>query len=182
MPWVHKEQWRYSSTILDLVNKWRWVMSFTSRQLYPQGKSPGTDWIGVWVGLRTDMDAVEKRRISNRCQKSIIKKQISEDHSLHAADMLLTLWADEFGAGPLWDKLLIWRRGLLKKTRGRFWSQSSKLGPHGHRTLVHRSSCNQSITWISDMAVYGYHMHLCGCGARMERTSVSTNISEWRRG
>jgi hypothetical protein len=26
--------------ILDLVTRWRWVISFTSRLLYPQGKSP----------------------------------------------------------------------------------------------------------------------------------------------
>jgi hypothetical protein len=26
--------------ILDLGNRWRWVVSFTPRPLYPQGKSP----------------------------------------------------------------------------------------------------------------------------------------------
>jgi hypothetical protein len=29
--------------------RWRWVVSFTPRQLYPQGKAPGTHWIGGLV-------------------------------------------------------------------------------------------------------------------------------------
>jgi hypothetical protein len=33
-------EWRYSSTILDLGTKWRWVVSFTSPPLYPRGKRP----------------------------------------------------------------------------------------------------------------------------------------------
>jgi hypothetical protein len=30
-PWRHKREWRYSYTILDLVTRWRWVVSFTPR-------------------------------------------------------------------------------------------------------------------------------------------------------
>jgi len=26
--------------------------------LYPQGRAPGSHWIGGWVGHRTDLDAV----------------------------------------------------------------------------------------------------------------------------
>jgi hypothetical protein len=33
------EEWRYSSTILDLGSRWRWVVSFTPRQLYPRAKN-----------------------------------------------------------------------------------------------------------------------------------------------
>jgi hypothetical protein len=29
-------EWRYSSTILDLGTRWRWVVSFTPRPLYPR--------------------------------------------------------------------------------------------------------------------------------------------------
>jgi hypothetical protein len=32
--------WRYSSTILNLGTRWRWVLSFTPRPLYPWVKSP----------------------------------------------------------------------------------------------------------------------------------------------
>jgi hypothetical protein len=31
---------RYSSTILDLCTRWRYVVSFTSQPLYPPGKEP----------------------------------------------------------------------------------------------------------------------------------------------
>jgi hypothetical protein len=31
---------RYSSIILDLGTRWRWVVRFTPRTLFPQGKSP----------------------------------------------------------------------------------------------------------------------------------------------
>jgi hypothetical protein len=49
--------------ILDLGTRWRWVISFTSRSLYPQGKTPGTHWIGSWVGSTAGMDAVVRRKI-----------------------------------------------------------------------------------------------------------------------
>jgi hypothetical protein len=34
-------EWRYSSTIPDLDIRWRWIVSFTPRPLYPQRKNPG---------------------------------------------------------------------------------------------------------------------------------------------
>jgi hypothetical protein len=34
MPWRHMGDWRYSSTILNLGNRWRWVVSFTPWPLY----------------------------------------------------------------------------------------------------------------------------------------------------
>jgi hypothetical protein len=33
------------------------------RSLYPQGKSPCVHWLGGWVGPRTSLDAVSKRKI-----------------------------------------------------------------------------------------------------------------------
>jgi hypothetical protein len=36
MPWGHIREWRYSSTILDFGTRWRWVVSFTPRPLYPR--------------------------------------------------------------------------------------------------------------------------------------------------
>jgi hypothetical protein len=37
-------EWRYSSTHFDLGTIWRWVVSFTPRPLYPQGKRPWYPW------------------------------------------------------------------------------------------------------------------------------------------
>jgi hypothetical protein len=42
---------------LDLGSKWRWVVRFTPRPLYPRGKNPGIHWIGGWVGPRAGLDA-----------------------------------------------------------------------------------------------------------------------------
>jgi hypothetical protein len=47
---------------LDLGISWRWVVSFTPQPLYPQGKIPGTHWIGGWVDPRAGMDDVKKRK------------------------------------------------------------------------------------------------------------------------
>jgi hypothetical protein len=51
------------SRALDLGTSWRWVLSFTPRPLYDRKKSAGTHWIGGWVGPRTGLDYVEKRKI-----------------------------------------------------------------------------------------------------------------------
>jgi hypothetical protein len=66
-------EWRYSSTVLDIGTRWRWVVSFTPRPLYPRGNPPppflGTHWIGGWVCLRAGLDHVEKRTIL-QCRES----------------------------------------------------------------------------------------------------------------
>jgi hypothetical protein len=56
--------------ILDLCTKWRWVVRFTPRPLYPQGKSPGTHWIGGVVGPRAVLDTVVKRKIPSPRRES----------------------------------------------------------------------------------------------------------------
>jgi hypothetical protein len=40
MPWRYMGEWKYSSTILDLGTRCRWVFSFTLRLLYPRGSRP----------------------------------------------------------------------------------------------------------------------------------------------
>jgi hypothetical protein len=52
MPWRRMGEWRYSSTILDLGTRWRWVASYMSRPLYYRGKNPGIHRIGSWVEPR----------------------------------------------------------------------------------------------------------------------------------
>jgi hypothetical protein len=43
-------EWRYSYIILDLVTRWRWMLSFTPWPLYPQGRVTGTHCLEVvWV-------------------------------------------------------------------------------------------------------------------------------------
>jgi hypothetical protein len=46
------------------------VISFTPRPLYPSERAPVILWIGGWVGTRTVLDAVVKRKIPNPRRKS----------------------------------------------------------------------------------------------------------------
>jgi hypothetical protein len=47
-----------------------WVVSFTPRPLYPQGRTPSTYWIGSWVGPRAVRDAAVKRKIPSLRRES----------------------------------------------------------------------------------------------------------------
>jgi hypothetical protein len=51
-------EWSYNSSILDLGPKLWWVVSFTSRPLYPGERTLSTHWIGGRVGSRVCLDAV----------------------------------------------------------------------------------------------------------------------------
>jgi hypothetical protein len=46
--------------------RWRWVVSFTPRPLYPQERTLGTHWIGGRVGPAAVLDAVVKRKFPVR--------------------------------------------------------------------------------------------------------------------
>jgi hypothetical protein len=51
-------EWRYSPNILNLVtNGDEWLAS------RPGCFTPGTHWIGGWVGPRANLDAVEERKM-----------------------------------------------------------------------------------------------------------------------
>jgi hypothetical protein len=69
MPWKPMSEWRYSSIILDLGTRRRWVVSFMPRPLYPRGKIPATHPIWGWVGPGAGLDAVEKRNTSYPCRE-----------------------------------------------------------------------------------------------------------------
>jgi hypothetical protein len=61
-PWTRMWEWMYRSTFFDLGTSWRLVISFTPRPLYPRGESPVTHRGGGWVGPRTGLDDMEKRK------------------------------------------------------------------------------------------------------------------------
>jgi hypothetical protein len=54
---------------LDLGTGWRWVVSRSGR-FTPRELSPGTHWIGGWLGPRAVLDAVVKRKIPNPRRES----------------------------------------------------------------------------------------------------------------
>jgi hypothetical protein len=57
-------------SFLDLGTRWRWVVSFTPQPLYPKERTPGTQWIGGWVGPRAVLDAVKRKIPSPRRQSN----------------------------------------------------------------------------------------------------------------
>jgi len=52
----------YVQAFLSSALRWRRVVSFFSRPLYPRGKDPSTHWRGGRVGPKADLDAVAKRK------------------------------------------------------------------------------------------------------------------------
>jgi hypothetical protein len=66
-------EWRYSPRILDFDTRLRWVVSFMTRPLHPQGRTPRTHWLGGWVGPRAGLDAVMKREIPSPYRDSNLR-------------------------------------------------------------------------------------------------------------
>jgi hypothetical protein len=66
---IHRYVWRYSSTILNLETRWRWVISFTSQPLFLRGKSLRYpfDRLG---GPQRGSERCEEKKISYYCRKS----------------------------------------------------------------------------------------------------------------
>jgi hypothetical protein len=57
-------EWIYTSMILDVGTSWRGVASFTPGHFLPGEMAPSTLSMGGWVGLRTLLDDLKKRKIS----------------------------------------------------------------------------------------------------------------------
>jgi hypothetical protein len=68
--------------ILELSTIWRWVVSFTPRPLYPQGKS--------WVGPRAVLDAVVKRKIPSTRLESNPRTPIVQPIAQRYTDWAIT--------------------------------------------------------------------------------------------
>jgi hypothetical protein len=51
------------SILLDIGTSWRYVVSFTLRHFAPEERAPDTRRIGGWVGPRTGLDDVKRRKI-----------------------------------------------------------------------------------------------------------------------
>jgi hypothetical protein len=62
------------------------VVSFTPRPLYSQGKTPGTHWIGGWVGPIAVLDGVVKRKIPSPRWESNLRTPIVQPITQHYTD------------------------------------------------------------------------------------------------
>jgi hypothetical protein len=65
-PWRIMREWRYSSTILFLGARWRWVVL----SLNPRGNNPESHFIGSWVDPGAGMDPMKTQNISCPYQES----------------------------------------------------------------------------------------------------------------
>jgi hypothetical protein len=63
------EEWKYSSTILDVCARWEWSASRPGRFTHAETVL-GTHWVRGWVGPKAGMDAVEELKISFPCLES----------------------------------------------------------------------------------------------------------------
>jgi hypothetical protein len=72
MPWRHMGGEEIQLLlILNLGTRWVWVVSITSRPRFtPEERTPGTHWIGGWVGLRAGLDAEARIKILCPCRGS----------------------------------------------------------------------------------------------------------------
>jgi hypothetical protein len=78
--------------ILDLGTRWRWVVSFTPRPLYPQGKRRNsvTHWLGGCVGPRSILDTVEKKIILTTRRETNPRTPIVQPVAQHYTDWAIT--------------------------------------------------------------------------------------------
>jgi hypothetical protein len=51
----------YGTAYISIL-RWRSVVNFMLRPLYPVGKNPDIVWTGGWVSPRGELDAVEKKK------------------------------------------------------------------------------------------------------------------------
>ena len=56
-----------AALLLNLGARWRWMVSFTPRSIYPCEKRAGSLWMGDWMGSTASLDIMEKRKISCHC-------------------------------------------------------------------------------------------------------------------
>jgi hypothetical protein len=77
-------------SILDLGTRWRWVVSFTTRPLYPQEKSLCFPLDRGWVGPRAVLDAVVKRKIPSPRRESNPRTPIVQPLAHRYTDWAIT--------------------------------------------------------------------------------------------
>jgi hypothetical protein len=70
MPWRRMDDWRYSSTILNLGTRWKVSGQFEAPAALPPGNSPGIRWKGGWMGPRNVLDPKERKNCFFPCRQS----------------------------------------------------------------------------------------------------------------
>jgi hypothetical protein len=104
------------------------MVSFTPRPLYPHGNTPGTHWIGGWVGPRAVLDAVgtflwplhfqnniwKIPRRSSRKPRTCIVRWIRRKKRKNSVTMMTVAWSRESSHRSV--SWLVYGRETPKKT------------------------------------------------------------------
>jgi hypothetical protein len=101
-----KAYWGCRGVALDLGTRWRWVVSFTPRSLYPPRKIPSIHWIGGWVGPRAVLDAVVKRKIPIPLQESNPRTLIVQPIAQRCTNWAITVLVYEGLSKSFWTDRL----------------------------------------------------------------------------
>jgi hypothetical protein len=88
--------------ILDLGTRWRWVVSFTSRE-----RAPVTHWIGGWLDPRAVLDTVVNGELPSPRRESNTRSPI-----VHLVAQSYTDWA--VTALKMWPNVWIFWKGSNK--------------------------------------------------------------------
>jgi hypothetical protein len=143
--------------LLDLGTGWKWVVSFTPRPLYPQGKSPGTHWIGGWVGPRAILDTVVKRKILSPHRKSNSRTSIIQPVANCYTDWVITAVLrnkclyiyDDNGERNFY----IWSTNLTSFRALGDWYMTAGSQATGFRTLSNVFCSHLCILWYRDLNI-----------------------------
>jgi hypothetical protein len=88
--------------IPDLRARWRWVVSFTPRPLYPRERAPGIHWVAGWVGTTADLDARARRKIPSPYRNSKPRSSSPYPELYHWAIPAANVW----GSGSIILRIL----------------------------------------------------------------------------
>jgi hypothetical protein len=103
-------EWRYSSThsLTSALDGGEWSASrpgrFTSRE-----RTPGTHWIGCWLGPRAVLGAVVKREIPSPRRESKPRTPINITTAVGQASLTILVWSWLNVTSHLWLHFCAWR-------------------------------------------------------------------------
>jgi hypothetical protein len=131
MPWRCMGEWRYSSPFLILeLNGGRCSASLPCHFTFGE-RAQDTHWIGVWVGPRVGLDAVEKRKILHCWESNPGLPALACHYTVWA--IAICLKAETLNQNKHIQQLKIKKKIILICLRYDFGAQEGK----DERTMLH---------------------------------------------
>jgi hypothetical protein len=127
----------YSSySYLTSATRWGWVVSVMPWPHFtPRERTPGTHWIGGWVGLRAGLDAGARRKILCPCRGSNLNHPIIQPVVRH-----YTAWAT---AAPIKENKKLPKHILT------ICSIVNKSGLMRRKSIINTKHCSTEINFSS---------------------------------